>query len=138
LSRILGHPEWANDERFKDHHSLLSNRVEAASFLREAFAQYSVAEWREKLSGFSGQWVVVQNTIEAAGDPQAVANGYVQDCVSGRGIPFRLVTAPVQFDREPAKPQRAPEFNEHGDEILADLSYDWNTILDLKIRNIVA
>jgi crotonobetainyl-CoA:carnitine CoA-transferase CaiB-like acyl-CoA transferase len=138
LSEILGHSEWADDERFKDHHSLLSNRAEAASLLREAFAEYPVAEWRERLSGFSGQWVVVQNTIEAAGDPQAVANGYVQDCVSSRGIPFKLVAAPIRFDRESAKPRRAPEFNEDGDEILADLSYDSDSILDLKIRNIIA
>jgi hypothetical protein len=66
-----------------------------------------------------------------------MANGYVQDCVSSRGVPFRPVTVPVQFDREPAQLQRAPEFNEHGDEILADLAYDWDTILGLKLRNIV-
>jgi len=135
---ILGHPEWIADERFKDHHSLLANRADAAALLREALAQFSAAEWRDKLAGFSGQWVVVQNTVEAAEDPQAVANGYVQECTSSGGVSFKLVAAPLQFDGEPARPARAPEFNEHGDGILVDLGYDWEEIIDLKTRNVVA
>jgi hypothetical protein len=34
---------------------------------------------------------------------------------------------------------RAPEFNEHGDEILTgELGLDWDTVIDLKVRGIVA
>jgi crotonobetainyl-CoA:carnitine CoA-transferase CaiB-like acyl-CoA transferase len=49
-----------------------------------------------------------------------------------------MVAAPVQFDEEPATPARAPEFNEHGDAILTDLGIDWDTIVDLKVRGVVA
>ena len=34
---------------------------------------------------FAGQWALVQDTIEAANDPQSVANGYVVDCADLRG-----------------------------------------------------
>ncbi len=44
----------------------------------------------------------------------------------------------VQFDEHPATPPRAPEFNEHGDAILSDLGLDWDTIVDLKVRGVVA
>ena len=44
----------------------------------------------------------------------------------------------MQFDEEPPVPKRAPEFNEHGDAILADLGLDWDTIVDLKVRGVVA
>jgi hypothetical protein len=44
----------------------------------------------------------------------------------------------VQFGGEPATPGRAPEFNEHGDEILAELGLDWDTIVDYKVRGVVA
>ena len=80
----------------------------------------------------------MQDTLEAAADPQTVANGYIQDCETAAGTPFQLVAAPVQFDEEPPGPQRAPEFNEHGDEILAELGLDWDTIVDLKVRGVVA
>jgi hypothetical protein len=35
-------------------------------------------------------------------------------------------------------PQRAPEFNEHGDGILAELGLGWDAIMDLKVRGVVA
>ena len=53
------------------------------------------------------------------------------------GVPFQLVAAPVQYDEQPAVPGRAPEFNEHGDDILSDLGLDWDTIVDLKVRGAV-
>jgi len=81
---------------------------------------------------------VIQDTLEVMADPQVVANGYMQECHTANGTPFQLVAAPVQFDREPAVPGRAPEFNEHGDEILAELGYDPDAIIDLKIKGVVA
>jgi crotonobetainyl-CoA:carnitine CoA-transferase CaiB-like acyl-CoA transferase len=138
LSAAVGRPELADDPRFADHASLLANSGDAVEILTEVFASATLAEWRERLDTFDGQWAVVQDTLEVAEDPQAIANGYLQDCETADGIPFRLVTAPVQFDEEPAKPGRAPEFNEHGDAILADLGLDWDTIVDLKVRGVVA
>jgi crotonobetainyl-CoA:carnitine CoA-transferase CaiB-like acyl-CoA transferase len=49
-----------------------------------------------------------------------------------------MVAAPMQFDDQPAVTRRAPEFNEHGDEILEGLSFDWDAIVDLKVRGVVA
>ena len=80
----------------------------------------------------------MQDTLEASVDPQTVANGYVLDCATSDGTPFKLATAPIQYDEEPAPPKRSPDFNEHGDAILTDLGLDWDTIIDLKVRGIVA
>jgi crotonobetainyl-CoA:carnitine CoA-transferase CaiB-like acyl-CoA transferase len=80
----------------------------------------------------------VQNTLEAAADPQTVANGYVGDCATADGTAFQLVCAPMQYDGRPAAPKRAPEFNEHGDTILEGIGLDWDTIVDLKVRGVVA
>jgi crotonobetainyl-CoA:carnitine CoA-transferase CaiB-like acyl-CoA transferase len=135
--RVIGRPELATDSRFADHESLMANAGAAADILRQAFAERTLADWRTQLADFTGQWAVVQNTLEAVDDAQSVANGYTAEAQTAGGIPFRLVTAPVQYDEEPAQPHRAPEFNEHGDDILAALGLDWDTIVDLKVRGVV-
>ena len=138
LCVAIGRPELATDPRFADHASLMANSIAATELLNEVFAGATLEEWRERLASFDGQWAVVQDTIEAAADPQTVANGYVQDCETAAGVPFQLAAAPVQFDEEPAVPHRAPELNEHGDAILAELGFDWDAIVDLKVRGVVA
>jgi crotonobetainyl-CoA:carnitine CoA-transferase CaiB-like acyl-CoA transferase len=138
MCEVIGRPQLAEDPRFADHESLTANTPDAIDILRDAFAQYTLAEWRQKLTHFTGQWAIVQNTLEVAADPQSEANGYLQSCETAEGKPFQLVSAPVQFGGAPAVPKRAPEFNEHGDKVLADLGIDWDTIVDLKVRGIIA
>ena len=137
LCEILGRPELATDPRFADHASLLANSADAVAVLEAEFARATVEEWRERLEPFVGQWAIVQSTLEAAVDPQTVANGYLQDCRTASGTPFQLVASPVQYDEQPAVPRRAPEFNEHGDEILAEIGLDGDTILDMRVRGVV-
>ncbi len=132
ICEAVGRPELATDLRFADYASLTANTADAVEILTEVFASAPLEEWRERLASFTGQWAIVQDTLEAASDPQAVANGYVQECHTATGTPFRLVAAPVQFDEEPAVPKRAPEFNEHGDDILARLGLAQDEIVDLK------
>jgi crotonobetainyl-CoA:carnitine CoA-transferase CaiB-like acyl-CoA transferase len=138
LCRVVGRPEFAVDPRFADHAAILAHSREAVELLREVFAERTLDEWREPLAGFVGQWTIVQDTLAAAADPQSIANGYVQECETAAGVPFHLAAAPVQFDEVPSTPRRAPEFNEHGDAILAELGLDWETIVDLKVRGVVA
>jgi crotonobetainyl-CoA:carnitine CoA-transferase CaiB-like acyl-CoA transferase len=135
--RVIGEPELGTDERFKDNDALLANGNEAIEILKEAFASKTLAEWRVLLDDFSGQWAVVQDVLEATEDVQVVANGLVQEVEAADGTPFELIAAPVQYDNAPAVPKRAPEFNEHGDEILGSLGYDMDQIIELKVRGVV-
>ena len=80
----------------------------------------------------------MQDTLEVAADPQTVANGYVQPCETAAGTPFKLAAAPVQFDEEPPTPSRRRSSTSTATQILADLGLDWDTIVDLKVRGVVA
>jgi crotonobetainyl-CoA:carnitine CoA-transferase CaiB-like acyl-CoA transferase len=138
MCEVIGRPELATDERFADNDAITANSADGMEILREVFAQRTADEWRDALAGFSGQWAMMQDTLEASQDPQTVANGYVQSCETAEGTPFQLAAAPVQYDGKPAAPRRAPDFNEHGDAILESLGIDWDTIVDLKVRGVVA
>jgi crotonobetainyl-CoA:carnitine CoA-transferase CaiB-like acyl-CoA transferase len=136
--KLVERPELALDARFADADGLRQNAPAATELVRELFAGRTGDEWRALLADFSGQWTMVQHTLEAAADPQTIANGFVADCATADGIPFQLAAAPVQYDEEPPVPNRAPLFNEHGDAILSAAGLDWDTIVDLKVRGIVA
>jgi crotonobetainyl-CoA:carnitine CoA-transferase CaiB-like acyl-CoA transferase len=57
---------------------------------------------------------------------------------TAEGIAFQLVTTPVQFGGTPAPPKRAPEFNEHCEEILASIDCDAEGMVELKVEGVVA
>lgn len=138
MCRRLELSHLLDDPRFSTVETLMANAAEAGQFVAEAFASRSQAEWIERLTGAPGQWSAVQDSFEVADDPQSVANGYLQDVELADGTPFRLVATPVQFDGGPARPTRAPEFNEHGDQILLDdLGLDWDRIIELKLKGAV-
>jgi crotonobetainyl-CoA:carnitine CoA-transferase CaiB-like acyl-CoA transferase len=136
---LIGHPELKTDPRFDTFEHLTDNAPAAAEILATEFASRPFDEWIERLRSFRGQWAPVQDTLEIQHDPQVEANGYLMEATSKEGAPFRLVTSPVQFNEEPTPPQRGPDFNEHGDEILSEqLGLDWDTIVDLKVKGVVA
>jgi crotonobetainyl-CoA:carnitine CoA-transferase CaiB-like acyl-CoA transferase len=136
--RVLGVEELVTDPRFATHEDLMANGREAAAILQQIFRSHTVDEWRERLADFRGQWAVVQDALEVTKDPQAQANGYVLDVQSAAGTDFSLVATPVQFDGKPAPATRAPDFNEHGDQILTDLlGYDWDSVVELKVKGAV-
>jgi crotonobetainyl-CoA:carnitine CoA-transferase CaiB-like acyl-CoA transferase len=134
----IDRPDLATDPRFDDTEKLGANAGEAAAILREVFASRTLEEWTARFETFEGQWAPVQNSIEVTQDPQVLANGYMARTATKEGTEFDLVASPVQFDEAPMPTRRAPEFNEHGDEILAELGLDMDRILELKASGAVA
>jgi crotonobetainyl-CoA:carnitine CoA-transferase CaiB-like acyl-CoA transferase len=136
--RAVGREDLIDDQRFASHELLSANAAAAREILTEVFASAPLSAWRERLKDFEGQWSVAQDTLEVVEDPQTVANGYVGDTATADGVPFRLVTTPVQFAGSPAPPRRGPEFNEHCDEILAGIGCGADEVTELKVAGVVA
>lgn len=133
----LGKPELASDPRFDSAEKLSENAAAAREIINEVIASATLAEWTERFATLEGQWAPVQNTLELAADKQVAANGYIVRTATQEGVEFDLVASPVQFDRKPTQTNRAPEFNEHGDELLAELGYDMDRIMELKVAGAV-
>ena len=134
----IGRPELASDARFDSVEKLGANASEAVTILQQVFRTRSLAEWSERFQTLEGQWAPVQNTLEVTEDEQVRANGYVVRTATKEGEEFELDASPVQFDEEVTATRRAPEFNEHGDEILQELGFGMDRILELKAAGAVA
>jgi crotonobetainyl-CoA:carnitine CoA-transferase CaiB-like acyl-CoA transferase len=134
----IGRSDLIGDPRFDSHENLSSNSGEAKDIIAAELAKKTLGEWTQAFQTLKGQWAPVQNTLEVAADPQVRANGYVAGATTKEGVDFDLIASPVQFDEQPTGTKRAPEFNEHGDEILASLGYDTEQIIDFKVKGAVA
>lgn len=133
----IDRPDLADDPRFHTAENLMANAGDAAAILRAELAARSFAEWVETFQTLQGQWAPVQNSVEAGHDEQLRANGYIVTIEDADGHPRELVANPVQFDETPPILSRAPLFAEHTDEILQELGYGDDKLIDLKINNVV-
>ena len=136
--RVIGREDLITDERFSSHEQLAANSADARAILKEAFESAPLSEWRVRLDAFEGQWAVAQDSLELTKDVQVEANGHLGETATADGMPFTLVTTPVQFAGEPSPPKRAPEFNEHCEEILADIDCGADEMMELKLAGVLA
>ena len=138
----FGRPELATDERFADRGrhqgATVADAVDDRSPGRSPSGRSpSGASAARAASPASGRWC--RRPSRSPRTRRRVANGYVRRVRDRR--PARRSSSsprPIQFDERAAPPSRAPEFNEHGDEILESLGLDWDTIIDLKVKGVVA
>src|SRR5690606_6068015 len=105
--------------------------------LESAFAAKSLDNWREPLDSARIPWGPYQRVDELLADPAVVTNGYIGAAQRADGSTFPLPTGAVQFDEQPAALTACPELGEHTDEMLEALGYDWDQIIDLKMKGAV-
>ncbi len=134
----IGRADLVEDERFNSVEKLATNTGAAGDIIREEIAKHTLAQWTEKFQTLKGQWAPVQNSVEVADDPQVRANGYITSASTSKGIDFEMVSTPVQFDQTPSSTARAPEFNEHCDEILLEAGIDAKRMIELKVAGVIA
>jgi crotonobetainyl-CoA:carnitine CoA-transferase CaiB-like acyl-CoA transferase len=133
LVRALQREDMTSDPRFATPEARREQGPAIVEELTRTFSAMTLAEARAALERQPGQWDVLNHPGELLQDPQALANGFVQQVDYGDGRSMPLCTTPVQFDREAPELVPAPAFCADTDEVLAEIGMDEEAILQAKI-----
>ncbi|MGF2735540.1 CaiB/BaiF CoA transferase family protein [Marinobacter sp. DUT-1] len=108
LCDVLGHPEWASDERFATNRFRVANRKELIPRLRQATVMRSTREWVGILEQAGVPCGPVNTLDQVFDDPQVLARGMRQSVTHSRlgevptvGNPIKLKLTPVDYRTAP-------------------------------------
>jgi crotonobetainyl-CoA:carnitine CoA-transferase CaiB-like acyl-CoA transferase len=137
----LGFYERLEKAGFGDLGAIIDADEKRAALLRllnELFATGMRADWVKRLRDADIVAAPINALLEAASDPDVVANGYVTEVEYPRyGKRLKVHGSPWHFSETPARIGIAPELGQHTDEILAELGYSAVQIADLRERKII-
>lgn len=140
LCDVLGHPEWARDERFATNRARVANRKVLIPKLRQATVMRSTREWVGILEQAGVPCGPVNTLDQVFEDPQVLARGMKQSVahpelgeVPTVGNPIKLKLTPVDYRTAP------PLLGEHSEHVLQQvIKLSTEEIERLKERGVIS
>ena len=122
LCAVLGHAEWAADPRFAHNPDRVANREAATDLIGAAAAGWTTADLAAALETAGVPCSPIRNAAGAAGDPQTLALGIVQEAGHPAIEGYRSLGLPFVLDGErPPLRRPPPGLGQHQAEVLDEL-----------------
>jgi crotonobetainyl-CoA:carnitine CoA-transferase CaiB-like acyl-CoA transferase len=122
LADVVGHPEWADDERFKSNGARVRNRTTLVPLLEEIFRKFPKTYWLEKLETAEIVSGPINEISDVFADPQVVARNMVVEVEHSSGSPLKLVANPLRMSETPLdRYEPPPVLGQHTVELLSDV-----------------
>jgi len=118
LARVLGHPEWIADPRFRSNPDRVSNQDALYRQIEEIVSRSTSGEWQEILDRAGVPNAPMQTIAEVLDHPQTKALGMLQQSPDGE---ITLLGLPLSFDGvRPTFRRAPPALGAHTREIMGD------------------
>jgi crotonobetainyl-CoA:carnitine CoA-transferase CaiB-like acyl-CoA transferase len=115
LAAVVGHPEWAKEERFATNAARVANKPALLALLDAIFLTRTKGEWIDLLEAGGVPCGPIHSLPEAVAQPQAKAIGIIQPLP---GDDYEVVSLPISFDgRRPPIRRAPPRLGEHNAEL---------------------
>ena len=135
---VLGHPEWATDERFTTNRARVANRDAIDGMIGDALAQDKADNWLAKLKAVGVPCGRINTVAQALDDPHTAARRMVETVAHPTIGDLKMLGIPFKFSDTPAAVRRSPPvLGEHTDEVLAELGMDKAAIAKLRSDKVV-
>ena len=122
LAELVGHPEWATDERFGRNRDRVKNRDLLDGLIREVMKTKTRAAWLDLLDPAGIPAGSINRVSEALASEQSKARGMVTEVdhpdlgpIAMAGIPFQMFGTPPDIRLAP------PRLGQHTREVLDEL-----------------
>jgi crotonobetainyl-CoA:carnitine CoA-transferase CaiB-like acyl-CoA transferase len=120
LARVLGHPEWIDDPRFRANPDRVNNQATLYRQIEEIVATRTSDEWQEILDRAGVPNAPMQTIAQVLDHPQTKALGMLQQSPDGE---ITLLGLPLSFDgARPPFRRSPPMLGAHTGEIFGDVA----------------
>ena len=133
LTRLLGHPEWADDPRFATNSDRVKHRDLVEKLLQEVLCQRTAAEWVDAMLAVGVPAGPVNTIDEVFRDPQVLARDMLAEVPHPALGTVRMAGIPYKFGDTAASVRRHPPLlGEHTDEVLGGLGVSPEELAELR------
>ncbi|WP_244932149.1 CoA transferase [Nocardioides sp. W7] len=134
LAEVIGHPEWASpDSRFATFALRQENQAELTGLLEAIFRTETVDHWLAKCYPASIPCGPINDVEAALKEPHTIERNLIVETEHPRYGTVQQLASPVRVGSEVPTYVRAPQRNEHFDEVLREVArYDAAKIAELK------
>ena len=133
LARLLGHPEWLDDERFSVDGVRVANRDALAAAIEAVTVDRPRAYWLAHFEANDIPCGPINTYREVMDDPQVQAREMVVETEHPTLGTLRTLGTPIKLGATPLQPGRpAPLLGQHTEEVLAEAGYSQEAIAALR------
>ena len=139
FAAAIGHPEWAQDERFVKNKDRVALRELLDGMIAETLKTGAAQAWADRLKAAGVPCGRINSVKQAFDDPHTAARAMIETVAHPTAGALKLIGTPFKFGDTPTSVRRAPPLlGQHTEEVLRDeLGLARERIAELRAEKVI-